>query len=158
YDAMTFEAQRKVGDITFDAHWTWGNSFANYLNLENPYKHDYWNRDGLTPRHRVVTTIFWNLPVGKGKAFLGNANHTTNLLLGGWMVSLQSLFQTGLNFSPSYSGSDPSNTNTVGGLPNRIANGNLPADQRDVNRWFDSSAFTAPLPGQFGNSGINILE
>lgn len=158
YNALTFEVQRKVGDLTFDAHWTWGNSLSNYLDLENPYSHNFWNRDGLTPRHRFVGTVFWNLPVGHGKAFLSNAKGIANGVLGGWLVSLQSLFQTGLYFTPSYSGSDPSNTNSVGGIPDRIANGNLPADQRKVERWFDTRAFTTPAPGRFGNSGVNILE
>jgi hypothetical protein len=43
-------------------------------------------------------------------------------------------------------------------LPNRIANGNLPTDQRSRLRWFDTAAFTAPTPGHFGNSGVNILQ
>lgn len=158
YDAFTFEVQKKVGDVTFDTHWTWGNSFADYLNVENPYSHNFWNRDGLTPRHRFVGTVFWNLPVGRGKRLLGNSHRAVDMVAGGWLVSFQSLFQTGLFFSPSYSGSDPSNTNTVGGLPDRVGNGNLDAGSRTVTKWFDTSAFTAPAAGRFGNSGVNILE
>lgn len=158
YDAMTFEVQKKVGDVTFDAHWTWGNSFADYLNLENPYSHTFWNRDGLTPRHRVVGTVFWSLPVGRGKALLGNSHRAVDMLAGGWLVSFQSLFQTGMFFTPSYSGSDPSNTNTVGGQPDRLSNGNLTPDNRTITRWFDTTAFSAPPAGRFGNSGVNILE
>jgi hypothetical protein len=158
YDALTFEAQKKVGDLTFDAHWTWGNSFADNLNLENPYSYKFWNRDGLTPRHRFVGTVFWALPVGRGKKMMGNANRALDLVAGGWLVSFQSLFQTGLFFSPSYSGSDPSNTNTVGGMPDRVSNGNFPADRRTINRWFDTAAFTTPAAGRFGNSGVNVLE
>lgn len=158
YDALTFEAQKKVGDLTFDAHWTWGNSFADNLNLENPYSYKFWNRDGLTPRHRFVGTVFWALPVGRGKKMMGNAHRALDLVAGGWLVSFQSLFQTGLFFSPSYSGSDPSNTNTVGGMPDRVSNGNFPPDNRTINRWFDTAAFTTPAAGRFGNSGVNVLE
>ena len=61
------------------------------------------------------------------------------------------------DMTPAFSGSDPSNTNTVGGLPDRIANGNLPGDQRTYTRWFDASAFRAPAPGTFGNSSPNAL-
>ena len=55
--------------------------------------------------------------------------------------------------------SDPSNTQTVGGIPDRIGNGNLPADQRTIDRWFDASAFAVPPAnsGRFGNSGRGIL-
>jgi hypothetical protein len=68
------------------------------------------------------------------------------------------MFQTGLFFSPSFSGSDPSNTNTSGGLPDRICNGNFPPGERRLNRWFDTSCFSVPPAGRFGNSGTNVLE
>jgi hypothetical protein len=68
------------------------------------------------------------------------------------------VLQSGQYFSPSYSGSDQSNTNTSGGLPNRIGNGNFPAGQRSVTGFFDASAFVVPAKGQFGNSGVNILQ
>ena len=65
--------------------------------------------------------------------------------------------QTGNWFSPSYSGSDRSNTNTVGGIPNRICDGNLPSGQRTVSHWFDTSCFVKPAPNYFGDSGTNII-
>ena len=68
------------------------------------------------------------------------------------------MLQSGQYFTPTFSGSDPSNTNTVGGIPDRVANGNLAPEDRHVNQWFDPSAFTVPQPGRFGNSGVNILE
>jgi hypothetical protein len=66
--------------------------------------------------------------------------------------------QTGQYFSPAFSDSDPSNTNTFGGLPDRICNGNLPAGERTVERWFDTSCFVAPPAGRYGNSGANVLQ
>jgi hypothetical protein len=68
------------------------------------------------------------------------------------------LGETGQYFSPSFSGADPSGTNTSGGLPDRIANGNLPTDQRTLAHWFDTSAFVRPPVGRFGNSGVNVLQ
>jgi len=46
----------------------------------------------------------------------------------------------------SFSGSDPSGTNTSGGLPNRIANGNLPTGQRSTCLTIRTSL----LPGSPG--------
>jgi hypothetical protein len=70
------------------------------------------------------------------------------------------LFQTGQRFTPTFTGRDPSNTNTVGGRPDRIANGNLPKGERTIDHWFDASAFLVPPvnAGRFGNSGIGVLE
>ena len=89
---------------------------------------------------------------------MSHAPKPVEAVLGGWMLQTIHYFQGGQYFTPSYAGSDPSNTNTVGGLPDRIADGNLSRSDRTVKRWFDSTAFTAPAQGRFGNSGVNILE
>lgn len=158
YDALAVAARRKVGGLTLDWSWTWANGFNNRLNLENPYAPLVWGKDGVTPYDRVVLNTAYDIPVGRGRRFLGQMPRALNHVIGGWSVYWIALFQTGNWFTPSYSGSDRSNTNTVGGLPNRICNGNLPPGQRTVNHWFDTSCFVAPPAGSFGNSGENILE
>jgi hypothetical protein len=79
-------------------------------------------------------------------------------LLGGWQLYWIASMETGQFFGPTFSGADPSNTNTTSGRPDRLANGNLPSDQRSIARWFDPTAFARPSAGRFGNSGTNILE
>jgi len=158
YNAFTFEAQRKVGQVTFDAHWTWASNYTNTLNLENPYAPLFWNRDPYTTRQRVVLNALWRLPVGRGQRYLSSMPAVADRILGGWELYWITYLESGTFFSPSYSGADPSNTNSFGGLPDRVANGNLPAGQRTIDRWFDPSAFTVPSAGRFGNSGVNILE
>ncbi len=158
FNALTLEAQRKVGQVTFDAHWTLASNYNNMGDLENPYAPLLWGRDPNTVRQRMVVNAIWNLPVGHGHRLLGNAPGVVNQMVGGWQLYWIAYFQTGQFFSPGFSGSDPSNTNTSGGLPNRVCNGNLPSDQRSIGRWFDASCFTVPSPGTFGNSGVNVLE
>lgn len=158
YNSLTFEAKRKVGSLTFDSFWTWGHNMSNFLNLENPYEPNFWNREATTPRHRVVVNALWEVPMGRGKRFLTSTPVVLNHVIGGWTMGWLGVMQTGQFFSPSFSGSDPSNTNTSGGRPDRLCNGNLPADQRALGRWFDSSCFAVPPAGRFGNAGMNILE
>jgi hypothetical protein len=158
FNSLTLEAQRKVGQVTFDAHWAWASNYNNMLNLENPYAPLFWGRDPNTVRHRVVLNVIWNLPFGHGHRLLGSAPRVVDQIVGGWQLYWIGYFETGQFFSPSFSGSDPSNTNTSGGLPNRVCNGNLPPGQRTITHWFDPSCFTAPAPGTFGISGANILE
>lgn len=158
YNSMQIELQRKVGAVILDAHYTLASNLSNTLNLENPYDHDFWGRDAYTSRHRAVVNATWYLPVGKGKRYLSAAPRAVDSVLGGWELSWIGYFQSGQYFTPSFSGADPSNTNSFGGLPDRIADGNLPPDKRDRNRWFDPSAFAIPPAGRFGNSGVNILE
>jgi hypothetical protein len=72
-------------------------------------------------------------------------------------IQAVSTFATGTYFSPNFSGSDPSNTNTSGGLPDRIADGNKAGSSKTLVQWFDPAAFKVPSNGHFGNSGTNIL-
>jgi hypothetical protein len=158
YNAMTLEAKRKVGQVTFDAFWTWASNLSNENDLENPYAPLSFSNDAYTTRHRVVINAVWNLPVGKGRQFLSNVHGAEDQVLGGWQLYFITYLETGVWFSPTYSGSDPSNTNTFGGLPDRICNGNLPSSQRSSTHWFDPGCFTTPAPGTFGNAAPNSLE
>jgi hypothetical protein len=158
FNALTLEAQRKVGQLMFDAHWTWASNYSNSLNLEDPYAPRSWSRDPNTVRHRVVLNAIWYLPLGKGKRLLSNVDSALNHVVGGWQLYWIAYLETGQFFSPSFSSADPSNTNTVGGLPDRIANGNLQPSERTLQRWFDTTAFARPPSGRFGNSGMNVLE
>jgi hypothetical protein len=174
YDSLQLSAQRRMRSFTFNASWTWSNSMYNYGNTENPYDvTSQWARDGANRRHYVEFYTVWELPVGKGRRFLSNAPALVNGLIGGWNFQTISYFGTGQYFSPAFSTIDSSNTNTQGGLPDRIADGNKSGDQRTETQWFDPSAFKIPgCPdskpvcsaserqnvGRFGDSGINILE
>jgi hypothetical protein len=158
YDSFQVQAQKTMGSFTFNGHWTLANSFANFLNTQNPYDVTrHWARQSGDRRHYAVIMTTWRVPVGRGRKVLGNVPAAVDHLLGGWTLSTISYMTSGFYFSPSFSGSDPSNTNTVGGLPDRIANGNLPGGERSYTRWFDASAFRVPAPGAFGNSGPNVL-
>ncbi|MCC6588236.1 MAG: TonB-dependent receptor [Bryobacterales bacterium] len=158
FNAMTVELNKRVGSLTFNGHWSLASNYDNTQNLENPYAPLFWERDGFTPRQRVVVNAVWEVPVGKGRKLLANAPRPVDYALGGWQLYWIGYFETGQFFGPTFGGADPSNTNTVGGRPDRICDGNLPPEQRTVTRWFDPKCFVAPPAGRFGNSGTNVLE
>ena len=157
YNALGVAAKRRVGSLMLDWSWTWASGLKNFLNTENPYAALTWGKDGVTPHHRVVLNTAWEIPVGRQRRYLAHLPRGLNEVIGGWSLYWIGFFQTGNWFSPSYSGSDRSNTNTVGGLPNRICDGNLPPSQRTVTHWFDTACFVPPPAGSFGNSGVNVL-
>jgi Carboxypeptidase regulatory-like domain/TonB dependent receptor-like, beta-barrel len=152
YNAFTVEGRRRMGQVTFDAHWTWTSNYLNYQGIEDPYAPMRWSHDQYSSKFRGVVNAVWSLPFGHGKRFLANAPKPVEFALGGWQADWIAIMETGQYFSPSFSGSDPSNTNTSGGLPDRIGNGNLPSDQRTLEHWFDPTAFAVPAPGHFGNA------
>jgi hypothetical protein len=156
YDSAQVEVQKKAGNFILNTHYTLSNASGNFANLENPYSHNFWNREQFNSRHRFVVNSTYNLPVGKGKKYMATAPKIADLALGGWQVGWIAYLQSGQYFTPSYAGADPSNTNTLGGIPDRAGNGNLGSP--GPNRWFDASAFAVPPQGRFGNSGVNIIE
>lgn len=158
YNALQLEATRRSSALTLTAHYTWATSLTNFANLQNPYDAtSHWANDDYTPRHRAVVTAAFELPWGRGRRYLSDASGLVEQLIGGWTVSTISYLSTGTHFSPSFSGSDPSNTNTFGGLPDRVCDGNLPRSERTIERWFDPSCFVVPTAGRFGNSAPNVL-
>jgi TonB dependent receptor-like, beta-barrel len=158
YDSLQMQVLRRVGSFTFNAHWTWSNNMYNFGNLEDPYNvTNQWARNNVDRRHYAAISTLWEMPWGRGRPFLSSAPAVVDSLVGGWTLQTISYFATGGYFSPAFSGSDPSNTNTSGGLPDRIAEANLSGDERTKEQWFDPSAFVIPTAGRFGNSGVNTL-
>lgn len=155
YNSGQFEVTRRMGGFFMNSHYTFGNASSNFLNLENPYKHDYWNRDSFNSRHRFVFNTTYDLPLGKGRQYMANAPKVVDLALGGWQLGWITYLQSGQYYTPTFTGSDPSNTNSLGGIPDRIGDGNV---KRTPDRLFDPTAFAVPPQGRFGNSGVNILE
>jgi hypothetical protein len=169
YNALSLDFERKAGrGLYFQTNWTWAKNLGDTDDsgnvergptIENAYCRACERGNFMwTPRHRLIANLMWDLPIGAGKRFLNQVGWT-NRLLGGWQVTTTLIAQTGLFLTPAFTGLDPSNTNTVGGRPDRIADGNLPAGQRSIDRWFDASAFVRPPTnaGRFGNAGRGIL-
>jgi hypothetical protein len=168
YNAVQFETEKRWSrGLYFQAGWTWAKQLLDGPQsgdegpvIENAYDRRVERGDALQNRHRFIASYVWELPFGQGRRWLTDWRGVAGHIVGGWQIAGITLFQTGQRFTTSFTGRDPSNTNTVGGRPDRIANGNLPKDERTVNRWFDISAFVIPPvnAGRFGNAGIGILE
>jgi hypothetical protein len=158
HNALSIQGRRKMGQLTFDAHWTWTSNYLNYQGIEDPYAPLQWSHDQYTSRFRGVVNVAWTLPFGRGKKFLAGAPRAVDFALGGWQANWIGIMESGQYFTPSFSGSDTSNTNTTSGRPDRIRDGNLPSSERTLERWFDTSAFVVPARGTYGNTAQFALE
>jgi hypothetical protein len=86
----------------FQANYTWAKGLG--------YDGTYYNQNprlnyGVNLFDRRHTFVFYNvfkLPVGKGKALLGNASTAVNYLVGGWSVNTTTSWASGLPFSLTY--------------------------------------------------------
>ena len=107
---------------------------------------------------RLVGSILYDLPVGRGKSFL-NHGGVLNQVVGGWQTGGIFTAQSG---RPLYlfAGWDAAGQVIVGNQDRLNATGidpYLPSDKRSANQWFNLAAFSNVTAGQFGNLGRNIL-
>jgi hypothetical protein len=105
--------------------------------------------------HNLALSAGWELPVGRGKRFLGDAGGGTEALLGGWQMQAILILRSGRPFTPTIA-ADRANTGVGGQRPNRLGSGAL--DDPTPDRWFDPSAFAVPAQFSYGDSGGNILR
>jgi hypothetical protein len=107
-------------------------------------------------RQRWVVSLVYDLPMGHGHDFLGSSPRVVDAVLGGWQLSGIQTLQSGRPFTPVLTIANSNTGSSSTDRPDRIGNGNL-SSSRDVDHWFDTSAFVSPPPFTFGNSGHNIL-
>ena len=106
--------------------------------------------------HRFVTTYILDLPVGKGKRFLGNIGDGLNRVVGGWGVNGITTFQTGFplvltataNSLNTYYGAGTIRPNIVPGC-NAEKGGS--SQSKAATTWFNTACFTTPADYTFGN-------
>ncbi len=164
YDALQLRAtQRAWRGLNYSAALTWGKSLDNSSTSSgddnetsnNPFDLDAdWGPSSYDRRVVFSFSYGYDLPFGAGRRFL-NRGGVIDAVLGGWSLAGIVSAQSGNHFSVSIA-TCPANIGTAC-RANVTGEPNLPADQRTAQRWFDTSAFSAPAPGQFGNQGRNIL-
>ena len=102
-------------------------------------------------RNRLVTSLLWELPVGRDRAFGSGMSRAADYVVGGWNVSTIATFSNGLPIFitvPNRTGSP-----FVGHRPNRTCSGNLSSvDLRSNRQFIDTSCFQDTERGFFGNS------
>jgi hypothetical protein len=99
----------------------------------------------------------FELPFGPDKLFNPNGPGWLQWVLEGWQLSGLTSIDSGERFTILLPG-DANNDGLDNDRPNRLSSGTLPNSQRDIDNWFDTSAFGTPGAYEFGDAGRNILE
>lgn len=128
------------------------NSFAGHMDDHNP-RLDYAPSD-FDVRHRLVASYVYELPIGRGRRLGGSMSKIADFALGEWELSGITTFQKGFPFSVLCADVDQ----LLATFVQRCNVSGNPKGRMAISSWFNTSAFTQPLPGQFGNSGRNILR
>jgi Carboxypeptidase regulatory-like domain len=156
YDAFTARlVARPRNGLTLSASYAHGRTFANGNNIDQKNINQYYGPTQQDIAHIFTAQFSYELPVGRGKQFLSDANRLVDALLGGWQYSGFVTVRSGLRFDVR---SDISLLNNgQGNRPNRLCTGTV--SNPNVNRWFDTSCFIDDLTvDSYGNAGINPLH
>ena len=170
YNAGNVKLERRTNDLALLVVYTYarsmddksaaagigsnGGGFAGHMDEHNPNL-DY-GRSDFDVDQRFVASYVANLPIGRGKRFMGDVNRGVDMIVGGWQLTGIATFQSGFPFSVQAN----DNLGLLGTFSQRaniVANPNS-GFHKNVNQWFDTSAFTQPLAGAFGTSGRNIFR
>jgi hypothetical protein len=108
-------------------------------------------------RHRIVTSVLYDLPVGAGK-MLDITNPVSNTIIGGWEVGGIVTLQSGMPGTLTIGGVDNASTGS-GGYDRPNATGISPyLTNTTPSRYWNLAALTEAPPGQFGNVGRNSIQ
>ena len=132
-----------AGAVTF-----LGAASNTYINQYNP-KAEF----GLSAEDQsslLVTDFLYELPFGRGKRFLNNANGFTNTLVNGWQASGIVTWEDG-NPIVLQAAIDQTGLFTLGQRPLE-APGDANLADKTLHRWFNTSLFSQPPAFTFGNA------
>jgi hypothetical protein len=110
----------------------------------------YLNDSDLMPEHvisdqdrprRLVLTGLWRLPFGRGRRWANSLPGAVDRVIGGWQIQGMSEFQSGpaLGFGNSI-------------LVANLSDVALPAGERSLRKWFNTSAFVTNSTLQLGQN------
>ncbi len=170
YNALQAKLTRRLSQgLQFSAHYTWSRAMNyndDYFAI-NPYTG--YGPDDYNRRHVFVLNALYELPIGRGRMFLGDMNRFADAILGGWQINTITNISSGLPFTASYSecGQDkdtgPCRPNRVGSFSQGVGGLVIPANGTAYRNYFTpvaplaangatSGAFSRPAVGTFGGS------
>ena len=109
-------------------------------------------------RHVVQATYLIELPFGRNKWFL-NKDDTMSRIFGDWQLNGTFSFSSGAPFTPRVTGSTcdiARGTNST--VRANFTGEDIRVSDPNVNQWFNTDAFSAPIGCAYGSAGRNIIR
>ena len=103
YNSLQAKVDKRFSNgLTILSHYTWAKSLdhdGNYYYIDKSVQY---GPDDFNRKHVWSFSAVYDLPFGKGKRFMGNANRVMDLLIGGFQINTTTNWSSGLPYSPSY--------------------------------------------------------
>jgi hypothetical protein len=108
-------------------------------------------------KHRAIISFLHNLPVGHGQPFLSGVSKPVDAIVGGWGLNGIITLQTG--FPISIAAYDLNGLlDTFSQRANIVGNPYPSGFHKSAAHWFDTTAFSQPAQGVFGNASKGIIR
>jgi hypothetical protein len=172
YNALQLKVEKRISQgLQFVSHYTWSRARFydnNYFAIDPKIAYGPMN---VNRNHVWITNFLYELPFGKGKKFMSDANTLLDYVVGGWRLTTVTNWSGGLPWTAGYK--DCGSDQDVGVCrPNR-ASGSFPLGaKRDANgflTWFTpipelatngatGGSFSRPAAGTLGNIGMDSFR
>lgn len=167
YHALQTKVERRFRNgLGLLNSFTWSNAMDNYCGfMEAPNNcglQDWrsnlrgeWARSAFDQPLTNVTSVVWQLPVGRGERWLPNLHPAAHAAIGGWRFTLINTMQSGETVNLVYS---PTPAFSAGVTQRPNVTGELYPATRTVNSYFNPAGVSIPtdVSQPFGNAGRNI--
>jgi len=169
YNAIQIKVEKRFSQgLQFVSHYTYAHTMhydSNYYAVDPRIAY---GPDDQSRKHVWVSNVVYELPVGKGKKYIGDANTLMDYVVGGWRLTNTTNWSGGLPWTPTYS--NCSADEDVGVCrPNRASGSFSLGVKRDPTTgfvsWFtpiptmgvggSGGAFSRPAAGALGNIGFD---
>jgi len=173
YNALQLKVEKRISQgLQFVSHYTFSRARfydSNYFGVDPKVAYGPMN---VNRNHVWVTNILYELPFGKGKKYMGDANTLMDYAIGGWRLTSSTNWSGGLPWTPSY-GECSSDQDVNVCRPNRASGSFSTGVHRDaatgVVTWFTPIAplakngdtggmFSRPAAGTLGNIGYDSFR
>jgi hypothetical protein len=102
YNALQIKGEKRTSyGLQFLAHYTFSHAYAYDSTYFDVNKAVAWGPNPFNRNQVFVANVIYELPIGKGKKFMGDAGRITDLLIGGWQITNTTTYGTGLPWNAS---------------------------------------------------------
>jgi len=102
YNALQIKAEKRTSyGLQFIAHYTYSRAYDYDQSYFDVNKAVAWGPNPYNRNSVFVANTIYELPVGKGKTFMGNASRAMDYVVGGWQITNTLNWGSGLPWTPS---------------------------------------------------------
>src|SRR5882724_5503191 len=153
YNALQTKVDKRFSNgLQFVAHYTWSNTLDHDPDYFAIDPHVGYGPDDFNRKHVFSISTVYELPVGKGKRFMGDANRVLDLLIGGFQLNTTTNWSSGLPWTPQYKNC---NSDKDTGPCRPLVVGSLSQSLGSYDPSSGSIPFYAPVPEMTTNGQVS---